>query len=110
MLVPSVQLRQHALLVVLGAALVGFLFGREVGSQSSLRQQQLDGSATARAQHVVDDVLNNPRHTVFDELTAAETRAVAAYVVAHMPGVKTSMFPDGGSEGGQAGCPLPHLP
>ena len=45
------------------------------------------------------DEASNPRQTIFDELTASETRVVAAYVLEHFPGVKTSMFPDGMPDG-----------
>jgi hypothetical protein len=76
------------LVALLVAALVGYLAGRHSGS-----------GAPAVVIHRPKDIASNPRQTVFDELTAAETRAVAAYVVAAMPGVKTSMFPDGGADG-----------
>lgn len=75
-----------AAVALLLAAGVGYLMGRGQSNRPSL----VSSPATS---------LTNPRHTILDELTAAETRAVAAYVVSKMPGVKTTMFPDGTTSG-----------
>ena len=76
-----------SILALLLAAIIGYLFGKHTPPASSITI--IEPSDTA----------SNPRHAIVDELTAAETRAVAAYVVANIPGVKTTMYPDGGSEG-----------
>ena len=77
-----------SILALLLAAIIGYLFGKHTPPASSITII-IEPSDTA----------SNPRHAIVDELTAAETRAVAAYVVANIPGVKTTMYPDGGSEG-----------
>jgi hypothetical protein len=79
----ALGVQQAAMLLVgAGAMLVAFLAGRLSGTLAT---------STSPA----PDVPSNPRQAIFDELTAAETRAVARYVVAHLPGVKTSMFGGG---------------
>ena len=77
-----------SILALLVAALLGYLAGLHG-----------DHQLTSLTSTLAKDEASNPRQTIFDELTAVETRAVAAYVVSRMPHVKTSMFPLGGADG-----------
>lgn len=78
-----------SLVALLAAVLIGFVAGRWGGPSSSV----------FGGRKLVQVSLNTPRQAIFDELSAAETRAVAAYVIGEMPNVKTSMWGGAGPDG-----------
>lgn len=92
-----------SLIALVIAGVIGYIIGKS-GDHSSLATADVQsGSAVATADvqsgSAVLRYRELPREAIFDELTAHETKAVAAYVVANMPNVRTSMYPDGMPDG-----------